>query len=216
VIVPYEVASNKTGLANIQVTNNGAVSNVVQMYLTDSAPGAFSQTQNGLGFAAALHAATNELITSDNSAQPGEYIAFYLTGLGPVTPTITDGALGPSKPLSNADLFGAGNLAVYFNDYGPSGISVGNLGTVAYAGLAPGLAGLYQLNVQVPTSGLASGDNIYVEFVTDASDVNQIQIPYGTRSRDLPAQPVVKPRPRLRTRTGLNSRPVLWRGNLSN
>ena len=94
VIVPYEVASNQTGLANIQVTNNGAASNVVQMYLTDSAPGSFSQTQNGLGFATALHAATNELITPENPAEPSEYISLYLTGLGVVTPTISDGGLG--------------------------------------------------------------------------------------------------------------------------
>ncbi len=42
VIVPYEVASNQTGLANIQVTN-GSASNIVQMHLTDAAPGVFSQ-----------------------------------------------------------------------------------------------------------------------------------------------------------------------------
>ena len=48
-----------------------------------------------------------------------------------------------------------------------------------FAGLAPGLAGLYQINVQVPTSGLVAGDTVYIEFVTDAADVNQIQIPYG-------------------------------------
>lgn len=181
VIVPYGVASNMTGLANIQVTNNGAKSNVVQMYLTDSAPGAFSQNANGIGLAAAVHAATGGEITSANPAQPGEYISLYLTGLGPVSPTITDGALGPLSPLSMADLYDAGNLSVFFNDYGPNG-SPGNQGTIQFAGLAPSLAGLYQINVQVPTSGLASGDNVYVEFVTDAADVNQIQIPYGSSS----------------------------------
>jgi len=72
---------------------------------------------------------------------------------------------------------------------------VGNPGTVQFAGLAPGLAGLYQVNVQVPSSGLSDGDDIYVEFETDAADVNQIQIPYGssttasaaTASRAVPA-----------------------------
>jgi uncharacterized protein (TIGR03437 family) len=177
VLVPYGVAANKTGLANIQVTNNGVESNVVQMYLTDSAPGSFSQNQNGIGYAAALHAATGALITSSDPAQPGEYISLYLTGLGTVTPTIKDGALGPSTTLSVSDLYNADNLSVYFNDYGPDG-SYGNPGNIQYAGLAPGLAGLYQINVQVPTSGLASGDNVYIEFVTDAADVNQIQIPY--------------------------------------
>ncbi len=181
VVVPYEVASNQTGLANIQVTNNGIPSNVVQMYLTDSAPGSFSQNLTGTGLAAALHAATFAELTANDPAQPGEYISLYLTGLGTVTPTITDGALGPSSsPLSEADLYGAGNLGVYFNDYGPNGTSTGNQGSIQFAGLAPGLAGLYQINVQVPASGLSSGDNIYVEFVTDAADVNQIQIPYGS------------------------------------
>ena len=68
VIVPYEVASNQTGLANIQVTNNGVKSNVVQMYLTDAAPGSFSQNENGIGLAAALHAATEP---TDYSRQSG-------------------------------------------------------------------------------------------------------------------------------------------------
>jgi uncharacterized protein (TIGR03437 family) len=180
VIVPYEVASNQTGLANIQVTNNGPKSNVVQMYLSDSAPGSFSQTANGIGDASALHALTGQLVTPANPAQPGEYISLYLTGLGTVTPAIQDGALGPSSPpLSVSDLFNAGNLSVFFNDYGLDG-STGNPGNIQFAGLAPGLAGLYQINVQVPTSGLAAGDNVYIEFVTDAADVNQIQIPYGS------------------------------------
>jgi len=177
-VVPYEVASNQSGLANIQVTNNGTPSNVVQMYLTDSAPGSFSQGQNGIGLAAALHAATNQLITTDNPAQPGEYISLYLTGLGTVTPAIPDGAVGPSSPLSYSDLYNAGNLTVLFNDYNPNG-STGNSGTIQFAGLVPTLAGLYQINVQVPTSGLGAGDQVYVEFITDAADVNQIQIPYG-------------------------------------
>jgi uncharacterized protein (TIGR03437 family) len=188
VIVPYEVASNQTGLANIQVTN-GTPSNVVQMYLTDSAPGSFSENQNGLGAAAAVHATTGQLISSSNPAQPGEYISLYLTGLGTVTPTINDGALGPSNPLSMSDLFNSNNLTVNFNDYGQNG-TTGNAGTIQFAGLAPGLAGLYQINVQVPTSGLAAGDNVYVEFITDAADVNQIQIAYGSSSGSMVATPM--------------------------
>lgn len=177
VLVPYELASNETGLANIQVTNNGVASNVVQMYFSDSAPGAFSQSENGIGLAQAEHAATGALVTASNPAQAGETIVLYMTGLGTVTPAVTTGALGPTDPLSYSDLFSAGNLAVFFNDY--TADSVGNQGNIAYAGLVPTLAGLYQLNVQVPTSGLGSGDDVYVEFVTDMADVNQIEIPFG-------------------------------------
>jgi uncharacterized protein (TIGR03437 family) len=192
VIVPYAVASNQTGLANIQVTN-GAQSNIVQMYLTDASPGSFSlettpalvtqsgePSVDGIGYSATLHAATGQLVTPTNPAQAGEYISVFLTGLGTVTPTITDGALGPSSTLSWADIYGAGSLGVFFNDYYNG--SIENQGAIEFAGLAPGLAGLYQINVQVPTSGLGSGDDVYIEFATDAADVDQIQIPYGSPS----------------------------------
>jgi uncharacterized protein (TIGR03437 family) len=177
VIVPYEITSNQTGLANIQVNNNGTMSNVVQMYFQDAAPGSFSQNQLGIGLASALHAASGALITKTSPAQGGEYISLYLTGLGTVTPSISDGALGPTGTLSVADVYPT-NLTVYFNDYtnGATGLK----GTIQFAGLAPSLAGLYQINVQVPSSGLGAGDNVYVELVTDLADVNQIQIPYGS------------------------------------
>ncbi|MGD1097683.1 MAG: hypothetical protein ABSB35_37565 [Bryobacteraceae bacterium] len=48
---------------------------------------------------------------------------------------------------------------------------------MVFAGLAPTLAGLYQMNVQVPT-GVGPG-NVYLEVVTDAADVLQIQVPVG-------------------------------------
>lgn len=177
VIVPYAVADNQTGLADIQIDNNGTKSNVVQLYLTDASPGSFTANASGIGYTRALHASNAQLITPANPVQPGETISLYLTGLGTVTPGITDGAIGPSSPLSQADLYTAGNLKVFFNDY-VSG-STSNLGTITYAGLVPTLGGLYQINVTLPSTGLTVGHNIYVEIATGASDINQILIPYG-------------------------------------
>jgi uncharacterized protein (TIGR03437 family) len=182
IIVPYEIINSATSFANIQVTNNGVKSNVVQMYFQSSAPGIFSQTQNGLGFGAVRDAITGALIDQANGATPGEYISIYLTGVGTVTPTITDGAV-PSPagtPVYNSDEFSTGNLSVYFNDYGPNpNATTFNQGTVQFAGLVPGLAGLYQINVQIPTTGLGSGDPVEIEIITDSADTNQIYIPYG-------------------------------------
>jgi uncharacterized protein (TIGR03437 family) len=180
IIVPYELDQNTTSpYANIQLTNNNVQSNVVQMFFQDSAPGSFSQTQNGLGFAAARHAADGSLITQANPVQPGEYISLYLTGLGTVTPPITDGAVASSTTLTNSDEWTNNNLQVLFNDYGPLG-TTGNSATIQFAGLTPGLAALYQINVQVPTTGLAAGDDVEVELFTDTADVNQIYVPYGS------------------------------------
>jgi uncharacterized protein (TIGR03437 family) len=175
--VPWELASNQTALVDIQVNNNGVKSNVVQVYQTDAAPGSFSAGADGIGYAAATHASNGSVITAANPVQPGETISLYVGGLGGVTPTVADGAVGPSGTLSYADLFNTGNMEVVFNDYG-SGDSAG--GTITYAGLAPTLSGLYQMNVTVPTIGLTPvGQNLYVKIRTDAASITQVQIPFG-------------------------------------
>ena len=175
-VVPWELASNQTALVDIQVNNNGVKSNTVQVYQTDAAPGSFSAGASGIGYAAATHASNGSIITTANPVQPGETISLYVTGLGTVTPTVANGAVGPSGTLSYSDLFNAGNVSVNFNDYGTGDSGVG---TVTYAGLAPTLAGLYQINVTLPATGLTAGDNLYVEIATDAADISQIQIPFG-------------------------------------
>lgn len=174
-ILPYEISNSS--LASIQVSNNGTKSGTVTLFTSDAMPGVFSTTSNGLGFAIANHAATGQPVTPTNPAVAGEYLAVVLTGLGTVTPSITDGAVGPSSPPSLADVNTQGNLDVFFDDF-----NAGNFpqATVAYAGLAPTLAGLYQMNVQVPT-GVGPGD-VYLELLTDMADVLQIQIPVGGSS----------------------------------
>lgn len=178
VIVPYGLASNTTGLAQIQVNSNGTFSNTVTLYATDALPGIFTQNQNGIGSAAALHA-DGSLVTSKSPAQAGEYVSIYLTGLGTVSPTVTDGSLGPGNPLSYADQYLNGYtqqiFQVNFNDYTNFLFATGN---VTYAGLAPGLAGLYQLNVQIPT-GVGPGD-VYIEVITTDADVLQVTIPIAS------------------------------------
>jgi hypothetical protein len=124
-------------------------------------------------------------LDTGNPAQPGEYISFYMTGLGTLTPPVPDGALGPTGPFSTVDVWTNGDFSVLFNDYGTN--SVGNQGVIQFAGLAPGLAGLYQINVQVP-SGVLTSDAIYVEFMTDEADVLEIQIPYRSGSGSAASQ----------------------------
>ena len=167
VIVPFFTES----IAQIQVINNGNNSNVVTQFVGSTSAGVFTIPEGGIGEAAALHAADFSLVSDSSPAQAGETVAVYLAGMGTVNPGISDGAAGPGAPnLSNT----VNQPLVFILD------PAGNFpqATVTYSGLAPGFAGLYQINFTVPsglTSGLAS-----LEIFPPDSDTFESQLPVGT------------------------------------
>jgi uncharacterized protein (TIGR03437 family) len=136
-IVPFEVTGST---ATLVVTVNGAKSNSVVVPMAATSPGIFSSPANGIGNAAALHG-DYSLISATNPATQGEIISMYMTGLGATNPTVADGAAAPGKtPLALI----TGALAIYVG-----GVLV-PANQVYYAGLAPTLAGLYQVNFMIP------------------------------------------------------------------
>jgi uncharacterized protein (TIGR03437 family) len=163
-IVPYGTTE---GVVQIQVERNGVLSNAVTMLRRDTNPGVFSQSQSGEGAAIAAHA-NGALITEANPARPGEVIVVVLTGLGGVFPSIVDGGLGGSTAGSlNTTLPGTVAAKV-------DGLDA----AIAYSGLAPGFAGLYQLNLTVPAN--ASAGNDFLEIFTGDGYTSQVALPVGT------------------------------------
>jgi uncharacterized protein (TIGR03437 family) len=140
VIVPYEITS---AIVQVQVITDGNPSNTVTSFLNTTSAGVFSVPPGGLGYGAVLHQ-DGSLVSRANPAQIGETVSVFLTGLGAVSPGIADGAAGPVSPLSETTNISA--------DIG------GTTATVTYQGLAPQLAGLYQVNLTIP-AGLTAGDN---------------------------------------------------------
>jgi uncharacterized protein (TIGR03437 family) len=185
-IVPYGVTMGST--VQIQVTNGLGSSNVVTNYVSATAPGVFAQNQQGTGYGEIEHlgignsvATVGSVVSDANPAMPGETLAVYLTGLGAVSPAISDGAVGPSGPLSYA----VDKIGVSFS---------GTTGTNDYAGLAPTYSGLYQLNVTVPT-GLPAGPSFLTISGPDSS-MSYLLIPVaaapagtGTANVQTPAVP---------------------------
>jgi uncharacterized protein (TIGR03437 family) len=77
------------------------------------------------------------IVTAANPAKRGEIVSIYLTGLGAVTPMVTDGAAGETNPLSVVTA--------------PVNVLVGGQpATILFQGLAPDYPGLYVMNVVVP------------------------------------------------------------------
>ncbi len=81
-------------------------------------------------------------------ARPGEILAAFLTGLGPVSPPAATGQPASLSVPSYVQF----PFSCFWQDFTASQ-GVQNLSaTVVFAGLAPGLVGAYQANVEVPTN----------------------------------------------------------------
>lgn len=133
--MPFGLAA---GPATVSVTVGAAVIGTKSVVIQALAPGLFTQRQGGA-------AVINQDGSINSAAQPaaaGSVIAAYCTGLGPVSPSTTAGAAAPSNQLSTVTTSVTA--------------TIGNTSAnVEFAGLAPGFAGLYQVNIQIPQ--LAAG-----------------------------------------------------------
>jgi uncharacterized protein (TIGR03437 family) len=135
--VPWETAQ---GSATVTVNVNGGASNSVTVPVLGAAPGLFS-TSSGH---AVVQNSDFTLNDPSNPAKVGSTIVAYLSGSGPVSPAVADGAATPLGPLVSAT--------------SPSSATIGSsTAQVAFAGLAPGFVGLVQVNIVVP-SDLQTGD----------------------------------------------------------
>jgi uncharacterized protein (TIGR03437 family) len=163
VVVPYETASD--GYATFQVSSDTGLSNAVTLYERGTAPGVFTSTNGGfapgVGPAAALHADFSP-VSQGNPAQVGETLLLYVSGLGAVKPAVADGAAAVANPLSVV----VANVGVVVD---------GQPAVVTFQGLAPGFAGLYQVNFVVP-SGVSSGQLVTLAVSTPDAFTNEAKI----------------------------------------
>jgi minor extracellular serine protease Vpr len=158
--VPYELANTSLGLVRVVVHGQTTANAPVQIAL--AAPGIFTLNESGTGRAAALHGLTGAPVTDANPARPSEVLSVFASGLGTTSPAATSGAAATSLPLQTTTR--------------DVTASIGGLSApVSFSGLAPGFAGLYQINVQVPDA-VASGELALVVSSADASS-NAVSIP---------------------------------------
>jgi len=180
VVVPYATPTDST--TPIFVANNGSNSNVVYAFTGLTSVGTFTNNPvGGLGYAAALHP-DYSLISESSPAQIGETVAVYLTGLGGVIPRVADGTAAPSNPPSIT----SATPLVFLLDGSGNYLQA----EVTFSGLAPGFAGLYQIDFVIP-SGLASG-NASLEIIGLDSDGFQSLLPVTSATAEAPPTAAAK------------------------
>jgi uncharacterized protein (TIGR03437 family) len=138
----------------VQVRNPSGTTTAVPLAVTANAAQLFTADgKNVLG----AHA-NGVLLGKTTPASPGETVTVYGTGMGATSPALVVGQV----PVDAASLVTLPRVSI-------GGASA----TVAFAGIVPGTAGVYQINVQVP-SDAANGDLPLVVQVGNATSVSTI------------------------------------------
>jgi uncharacterized protein (TIGR03437 family) len=130
----------QTGTVDIQVLEaaTGRLLGDSTMEMNPAVPGLFTQAENGSGALAAVNQ-DGTVNSQSNPAMSGSYISLYGTGVGYIPGAPPDGqaASGPIPAPRAPTVFIFPNTIT---------------GTaVQYSGLAPGLVGVWQINVQIPS-----------------------------------------------------------------
>jgi uncharacterized protein (TIGR03437 family) len=137
--VPLETAGRQS--APVVVTRSGRSSAAADVPVFDLQPAVY--TTDGTQ-AIVVHAADYSLVTAARPLQRSEFAFIYAAGLGRVNNPPAAGAASPST-TTTSDVH----------------VSLAGLqGTVLYAGLAPTLVGVYQVNFQVPANAPSGVQNL--------------------------------------------------------
>jgi len=156
---PFDLAGKST--ASVVVSRGGVPGQPVNVAVTDAQPGIF--TLEGTQ-AVAVHS-DYTLVTSAQPLKPGEFAFLYATGLGPVSNQPATGAAAPSTPPF-AEVKGSVSVTL-----------AGMPCDVGFAGLAPGLVGVYQVNFRVPANAPSGSDDVVVSAGSVASPT--VKAPVG-------------------------------------
>jgi len=149
--------------------SNEARSAAIAVTVQPSSPEFFSfiQHADGKNPIAAVNATTGLLVGQPGlisgatlaPAKPGDVVTLYATGLGATSPAFAAGQLPDQAASVSGVQFTIGSATLSAAD-------------LLYAGVTPGFAGLYQLNLRIP-SGVPAGDQPVV------LSVNGVRSPAG-------------------------------------
>jgi uncharacterized protein (TIGR03437 family) len=133
--IPWELAGRTT--VTLAAGNNGQAGAPQALNLANFAPGIFTITADGAGQGVIVDGSYRVLDGSHPATAGSSVAIIYCTGLGSVTNQPITGAASPANPP--AQTINTPTVAIG-----------GGKARVLFSGLAPGLVGTYQVNVEVP------------------------------------------------------------------
>jgi len=160
--IPFEAA---TGDGTIQVVRNGTNGNVIDVNIQSAQPRFLLL---GGGYVIMTTPAGALTGISSSPAKAGDTVVIYVIGLGPTSPSVASGTASPNPAAT------VPQTQVCFGQH--SQVTQPVCAVAGFAGLTPGLVGLYQINLTIP-SGLPKGNvPIFFTVAGYASDQELIAL----------------------------------------
>jgi uncharacterized protein (TIGR03437 family) len=132
--VPFGVKVGAT--TTLSITYQNSTSIPVPLVVANAVPGIYTQSADGTGIVSAVNP-DGTLNSADHPAVKGSYVSIYAAGLGAVSPALANGQVPPISPLSTT-------VSPVF------ALVDGYPAAVSFAGAAPQLVGVYQINLTIP------------------------------------------------------------------
>ncbi len=130
------------GKSDFQIVHDGLAGPDITIQLASSSPAIYQLDSQTV----IATRPDGTLITPDAPASPGDIVTLYATGLGDTVPPVDYSFIAPKA----AALKQLAQFGVMFD-----GAAV-DPSQILYAGIAPGFAGLYQINVRIPATANAN------------------------------------------------------------
>jgi uncharacterized protein (TIGR03437 family) len=167
--LPLSMSLPTGGTVDLQVLSQstGQVYGGAEVALSSASPGLFTIGGTGSGQVAAINAVDGSINSATNQVARGQYIELFGTGQGFVANAPPDGqaGTGPVPTAFNPQILLGGPNGVYVPD-----------ANIQYSGLAPSLAGVWQINFQVPATAQA-GNNVPITVLMNSIPSNNPQVP---------------------------------------
>jgi uncharacterized protein (TIGR03437 family) len=163
--IPYDAA---VGDGTLSVVRNGTAGNKVYINIAARAPRVILLGGGPYGIVVTPKAKITG--TPNAPVHVGDVVVIYLLGMGPTTPSVASGVASPASPLAKLPP----GTQVCFGDgspFLPPPVCTG----VQFAGLTPGLVGLYQVNVKIP-KGVTKGSGINMMIQSAGAESNHVSI----------------------------------------
>jgi uncharacterized protein (TIGR03437 family) len=154
------------GAVTVQVRRGTVTTAAQSVRIGPVSPGIFSVRTQTPAAEAILLADHSGPVTDESPATPGSFVSIYCTGLGALRQGVSAGIISPnpSPETINRPLVNIANVPA----------------PVTYSGLAPGLVGIYRVDVQIPM-GVTAGDHPVQMFINGVFS-NAVTIPISHTS----------------------------------